>query len=172
MPPYHSVFFTWTKLLLSVRSTNTGWYSFHFKEWSKKKPFIFGFGLISFGLMDAAALNQAGQLSPLCLVRIFEGESDKEWQEKHFSRGVNYWDLWCFLPTTALRPLLNFKCHISWNNLRLCRECECVCAFVLWGRVLCLWGWTDDTGKQSPFLCRQSPFPYSKWFFNKLRGDG
>lgn len=106
-------------------------------------------------------------VSTVCQVRISKRESNKEWQEEHFSRGVNYWELWCFLPTTALQRLLNFKCHISWNNLRLCWECICVCTFVLWGRVLCLWGRTDET-----IFVSSITFMYSKWFFNKLRGDG
>lgn len=32
-----------------------------------------------------------------------------------------------------------------------------MCSFVLRGRILCLWGWTDETVMQTLFLGRQSP---------------
>lgn len=112
--------------------------------------------------MDAAAQKRAGQLFPQCVRWGFLRENQTKSDKRNISPGVltiESCDVFCLqqpcslfwtLTVTSLQTI--WKCV---GNVFIC--VVCVSRFVLWGRVLCLWGWTDEAGMQTPFLCRQSP---------------
>lgn len=113
-------------------------------------------------VIDEVALNLQVNFSKVLREDFFffwanQTKSDKR---KQFSRGVDCWEVWRCLATTSPQPFVNFKCHISRNNLRLCRECVCVCMSV---HVCPLRLSTASAGVDwwkrhaDFFFCRQSP---------------
>lgn len=119
------------------------------KKWGKQKQLL---DLCSLTFcVDVATVKQVDQQ-----FQCVSNNQTAKWWEKHFSGGVNNWNQWCFPSASGLQSLLNFKCHIFGNNLRVRCECIFVCSFVLLARAYHLWGWTDETGVRTLFLGRQS----------------
>lgn len=147
--------------------------SFHFTKIKEKETIYPGFALVPFPVMDAAALNQAGQLFRCVFfwwgfLRENQTKSDK----RNISPGVltiESCDVFCLQQPSSLFWTLSVT---SLETIWDCVGSVFVCRFVLQGESIMSAGvdWWDRHA-DSVFVSSIT-FAYSKWFFNKLQGDG